>query len=92
MREERESKREQVFDLEKYLGKKVLISFFGGIQLSGKLKGYDQILNIVLSQATLIQGSDTEASSAIKELYKTPASSIMCKGVSICSIDLLEDK
>ncbi|KAI5190585.1 U6 snRNA-associated Sm-like protein LSm7 [Nematocida sp. AWRm77] len=89
MKEEREDKREQVFDLKKYLGRNVEISFFGGMQLCGVLKGYDQILNLVLDNAYMTKCPDTEEASNIEALCTAPPSTIMCKGVSISSIDLL---
>lgn len=82
------SKREQVFDLEKYVGKNVRISFFGGIQVSGKLLGYDQLLNIVLENGRVVSFVETEEE-IIKKISSDGPASMMCKGVSICSIDLL---
>lgn len=86
--ENKTNKREQVFDLEKYVGKEVRITFFGGIEVSGRLVGYDQLLNIVLEKGKVVEFISTEGGTAIDPCTEPP-SSMMCKGVSICSIDLL---
>ncbi|KAI5192150.1 U6 snRNA-associated Sm-like protein LSm7 [Nematocida minor] len=85
------SKRDQVFDLEKYVGKNVKISFFGGIQVAGKLLGYDQLLNLVLENARMVAFMNPEEEESLAGLFSEPPSSMMCKGVSICSIDLLSE-
>ncbi|EHY65020.1 U6 snRNA-associated Sm-like protein LSm7 [Nematocida ausubeli] len=88
--EEKASKRDQVFDLEKYVGKKVRICFFGGIEVTGCLLGYDQLLNIVLGDGKMASFSEQEDKSLdLGELMQEAPSSMMCKGVSICSIDLM---
>ncbi|OAG31189.1 U6 snRNA-associated Sm-like protein LSm7 [Nematocida displodere] len=89
MKDDKGGKREQVFDLERYSGKIVQISFFGGIQVCGRLKGYDQILNIVLENAKMTKTPDTECPE-VEALFNEKPSTFMCKGTSICSIDLLE--
>lgn len=88
MREEKEDKRMQVFDLEKYIGKNVHVTFFGGIEMSGRLKGYDQILNLVLEEARMVNIPGSE-DAQIEHLYSSAPSTITCRGASICSIDLV---
>ena len=41
-------KREAILDLSKYLNQTVKVEFVGGRVVSGTLKGYDQLLNLVL--------------------------------------------
>ncbi|KAI5187462.1 U6 snRNA-associated Sm-like protein LSm7 [Nematocida homosporus] len=89
MKEDRANKRVQVFDLEKYLGKMLQISFFGGIQICGRLTGYDQILNMVLEEAKMTKIAETDCAE-VSSLCQEKEATIMCKGSSICSIDLLE--
>lgn len=43
-------KREAILDLSKYVGSKVRVTFTGGRQVTGILKGFDQLLNLVLDQ------------------------------------------
>lgn len=38
-------------DLEKYLNKKIRVKFNGGREFVGMLKGFDQLVNIVLDDA-----------------------------------------
>ena len=42
--------RATVLDMEKYLDKEVRVKFVGGREVTGTLKGYDALLNLVLDQ------------------------------------------
>lgn len=46
-REER-PKKENILDLSKYADKQVTVKFSGGREVQGVLKGYDQLMNLVL--------------------------------------------
>ncbi|PCH00089.1 Ribonucleoprotein LSM domain, eukaryotic/archaea-type [Penicillium occitanis (nom. inval.)] len=41
-------KKENILDLTKYMDKEVIVKFNGGREVSGILKGYDQLMNLVL--------------------------------------------
>ncbi|KAL4994283.1 hypothetical protein BDV10DRAFT_189159 [Aspergillus recurvatus] len=41
-------KKENILDLNKYMDKEVQVKFNGGREVSGILKGYDQLMNLVL--------------------------------------------
>jgi len=41
-------KREAILDLSKYMNEYIRVKFTGGREVRGKLKGYDQLLNLVL--------------------------------------------
>ncbi|KAF8622284.1 hypothetical protein AX15_007150 [Amanita polypyramis BW_CC] len=41
-------KRESILDLTKYVNEKIRVKFTGGREVTGVLKGYDQLLNLVL--------------------------------------------
>ncbi|KAL4954245.1 hypothetical protein BDW69DRAFT_183691 [Aspergillus filifer] len=41
-------KKENILDLNKYMDKEVRVKFNGGREVSGVLKGYDQLMNLVL--------------------------------------------
>ncbi|KAF7130898.1 hypothetical protein CNMCM5793_003768 [Aspergillus hiratsukae] len=41
-------KKENILDLSKYIDKEVKVKFNGGREVSGMLKGYDQLMNLVL--------------------------------------------
>ncbi|CAH7666848.1 U6 snRNA-associated Sm-like protein LSm7 [Phakopsora pachyrhizi] len=43
-------KREAILDLSKYVDKRVRVKFMGGREISGILKGYDQLLNLVMDE------------------------------------------
>ena len=44
------SKRKQILDLKSQLGKKVRVTFQGGREVVGVLKGYDDMVNMVLEE------------------------------------------
>ncbi|KAJ1964703.1 U6 snRNP-associated protein Lsm7 [Dipsacomyces acuminosporus] len=44
-------KRDAIFDLKKYSDKRIRVKFMGGREVTGVLKGFDQLLNIVLDDA-----------------------------------------
>ncbi|EDR09380.1 uncharacterized protein LACBIDRAFT_234170, partial [Laccaria bicolor S238N-H82] len=43
-------KREAILDLSKYVNEKIRVKFTGGREVTGILKGYDQLLNLVLDE------------------------------------------
>ncbi|KAJ7452192.1 U6 snRNA-associated Sm-like protein LSm7 [Mycena galericulata] len=43
-------KREAILDLSKYVNERIRVKFTGGREVSGVLKGYDQLLNLVLDE------------------------------------------
>ncbi|KAM6493385.1 hypothetical protein JOM56_011519 [Amanita muscaria] len=43
-------KREAILDLAKYVDEKIRVKFTGGREVTGILKGYDQLLNLVLDE------------------------------------------
>jgi U6 snRNA-associated Sm-like protein LSm7 len=45
-------KREAILDLSKYINERIRVKFTGGREVTGILKGYDQLLNLVLDEVT----------------------------------------
>ncbi|KAK7055350.1 hypothetical protein R3P38DRAFT_2846547 [Favolaschia claudopus] len=43
-------KREAILDLSKYVNERIRVKFTGGREVNGVLKGYDQLLNLVLDE------------------------------------------
>lgn len=43
-------KREAILDLSKYVNERIRVKFTGGREVTGILKGYDQLLNLVLDE------------------------------------------
>ncbi|EER26791.1 Sm-like protein lsm7 [Coccidioides posadasii str. Silveira] len=43
-------KKENILDLTKYMDKEVHVKFSGGREVTGTLKGYDQLMNLVLDE------------------------------------------
>lgn len=44
-------KKENILDLNKYMGKGIIVKFSGGREVTGILKGYDALMNLVLDEA-----------------------------------------
>ncbi|EGG07517.1 uncharacterized protein MELLADRAFT_35470, partial [Melampsora larici-populina 98AG31] len=49
-RNEDKPKREAILDLSKYVNQRVIVKFMGGRQITGILKGYDGLLNLVMDE------------------------------------------
>jgi len=49
---EERKKREAILDLSKYVNERIRVKFTGGREVTGILKGYDQLLNLVLDEVT----------------------------------------
>jgi len=43
-------RREAILDLSKYVNERIRVKFTGGREVTGILKGYDQLLNLVLDE------------------------------------------
>ncbi|KAK3331123.1 hypothetical protein B0H66DRAFT_89928 [Apodospora peruviana] len=43
-------KKENILDLKKYMDKRVTVKFNGGREVTGELKGYDALMNLVLDE------------------------------------------
>ncbi|KAJ1951874.1 U6 snRNA-associated Sm-like protein LSm7 [Linderina pennispora] len=66
-REQKEKrKRDAIFDLNRYSDKRIRVKFQGGREVTGVLKGFDQLMNIVLDDAveTLRAHDNGEAAQA----------------------------
>ena len=74
-------KRESIIDLSKFIDKQVHVKFQGGREATGKLKGYDQLLNLVIEDATEC-ARDTEDSKKVRKLglvvCRGPAVTVIC--------------
>jgi len=63
-------------ELQKYVNQRVVLSFQGGRQVTGTLKGFDQLVNLVLEDATEVLAKDK--SGAARKL-----GTIMAKGTAV---------
>ena len=74
-------KRESIIDLSRFIDKQVHVKFQGGREATGKLKGYDQLLNLVIEDATEYS-RDTEDSQKTRKLglvvCRGPAVTVVC--------------
>ncbi|TKY86064.1 hypothetical protein EX895_004889 [Sporisorium graminicola] len=46
------SKKEAILDLSKYIDQKIRVKFAGGREVFGTLKGFDQLMNLVMDEVT----------------------------------------
>jgi len=51
-------KKENILDLTKYMDKEVCVKFNGGREITGTLKGYDQLMNLVLDDVKEVMRDD----------------------------------
>ncbi|GAB7348837.1 hypothetical protein MBLNU459_g7546t1 [Dothideomycetes sp. NU459] len=51
-------KKENILDLNKYMDKDILVKFNGGREVTGTLKGYDQLMNLVLDNVKELTRDD----------------------------------
>ncbi|XP_798585.3 U6 snRNA-associated Sm-like protein LSm7 [Strongylocentrotus purpuratus] len=50
--EQQKKKKESILDLSKYIDKQIRVKFQGGREVTGVLKGFDPLLNLVLDGTT----------------------------------------
>ncbi|EME47563.1 hypothetical protein DOTSEDRAFT_69495 [Dothistroma septosporum NZE10] len=53
-----ERKKENILDLAKYMDKEISVKFNGGREVTGTLKGYDQLMNLVLDNVKELTRDD----------------------------------
>lgn len=74
-------KKESIIDLSKFVDKVVRVKFQGGREATGKLKGYDHLLNLVLDDTTEYV-RDSEDSYKITET-KRHLGLVVCRGPAV---------
>ncbi|KAI0776792.1 U6 snRNA-associated Sm-like protein LSm7 [Trametes elegans] len=61
-------KREAILDLAKYANERIRVKFTGGREVTGVLKGYDQLLNLVLDEVQENVQTGSEGQSTTRNL------------------------
>ncbi|KUJ23633.1 U6 snRNA-associated Sm-like protein LSm7, partial [Mollisia scopiformis] len=56
--EREKPKKENILDLGKYMDKKITVKFTGGREVTGTLKGYDALMNLVLDDVEEVMRDD----------------------------------
>ena len=76
-------KKETILDLSRYLDKKIRVKFSGGREVSGVLKGYDPLLNLVLDSTVefMRETEDLKISAETRALGL-----VVCRGTSVILI------
>ncbi|PVU97309.1 hypothetical protein BB561_000621 [Smittium simulii] len=75
-------------DLSKYIDKKVNVRFEGGREVSGILKGYDQLQNMVLDETLELVQLQNEDGSSVEKTREVGL--LVCRGPSVITISPLE--
>mmetsp|Transcript_16787 Transcript_16787/g.20196 ORF Transcript_16787/g.20196 Transcript_16787/m.20196 type:complete len:101 (-) Transcript_16787:98-400(-) len=78
------NKKETVFDLGKHIDKSVRVKLSGGREVLGTLKGYDQLLNLVLDVTTEFL-RDPEDPLKITDATR-PLGLVVCRGTAVMLI------
>lgn len=74
-------KKESIIDLSKFIDRQVRVKFQGGREATGKLKGYDHMLNLVLDD-TVEYLRDTDDSYRVTENTRT-LGLLVCRGPAV---------
>lgn len=74
-------KKESILELSKFIDKQVRVKFQGGREVTGKLKGFDHLLNLVLDNCVEYL-RDTDDSYKITENTRT-LNLVVCRGPAI---------
>lgn len=86
------AKGKTVLDLDRYLGQRVTVKFSGGREVTGLLKGYDTLVNLVLDETKEFLRDPTDP---YKPSVRTRGLGLtVCKGSSvmlICPVDGTEE-
>ncbi|EON62254.1 hypothetical protein W97_01475 [Coniosporium apollinis CBS 100218] len=61
-------KKENILDLAKYVDKQITVKFNGGREVVGTLKGYDQLMNLVLDDVNEVMRADDEGNESSRSL------------------------
>ncbi|WIA12860.1 hypothetical protein OEZ86_006176 [Tetradesmus obliquus] len=78
------SKKESALDLAKFIDKGVRVKLAGGREVSGVLKGYDQLLNVVLDEAVEYLRDPTDPMRVTDETRTLGV--IVCRGTAVTMV------
>lgn len=80
-RRDNRPKKESIIDLSKFVDKLVRVKFQGGREATGKLKGYDHLLNLVLDEAVEYLRDDEDTSKISKNTRTLGL--VVCRGPAV---------
>lgn len=81
---EMKKKKETILDLSRYLDKKIRVKFSGGREVSGVLKGYDPLLNLVLDSTVEFMRETDDVKTSVPETRALGL--VVCRGTSVILI------
>lgn len=77
-------RKDPILDLGKYIDQPVRVKFHGGREVHGLLKGYDQLVNLVLDDCVEFLRDPTDASSVTEQTRAVGL--VVCRGTSVMLI------
>eukprot|EP01104_Vermistella_antarctica_P006565 TRINITY_DN17274_c0_g1_i1.p2 TRINITY_DN17274_c0_g1~~TRINITY_DN17274_c0_g1_i1.p2 ORF type:complete len:103 (+),score=32.63 TRINITY_DN17274_c0_g1_i1:251-559(+) len=77
-------KKESILDLNKFIDKEIMVKFSGGREVTGTLKGYDTLVNLVLDDCTEAL-RDPDDPYRITDQKRT-LGLVVCRGTSVMLI------
>ncbi|KAJ0406404.1 hypothetical protein P43SY_007012 [Pythium insidiosum] len=80
--------RREILDLAKYIDQPVRVKFFGGREVHGVLKGYDQLVNLVLDECIEFLQDPSGEYGATQETRKIGL--VVCRGTSVSLVSPVE--
>ncbi|KAJ3326606.1 Sm-like protein lsm7 [Blyttiomyces sp. JEL0837] len=76
-------KKENILDLGKYMDKQIRVKFAGGRVVTGLLKGFDPLLNLVLDETVEEQFTESES---VKDPVMRSLGLVVCRGTTVILI------
>ncbi|GLE02149.1 hypothetical protein PINS_up010987 [Pythium insidiosum] len=80
--------RREILDLSKYMDQPVRVKFFGGREVHGVLKGYDQLVNLVLDECVEFLRDPSDEYRTSQETRKIGL--VVCRGTSVSLVSPVE--
>jgi U6 snRNA-associated Sm-like protein LSm7 len=81
-------KAKPTLDLNSHLDCRVLVRFAGGRQVTGVLRGYDQLLNLVLDECEETMRDPSDLYTLLED--KRQLGLIVCRGTAVVMISLVD--
>ncbi|EFC50501.1 predicted protein, partial [Naegleria gruberi] len=90
--------RENILDLNQYISKQVLVKFIGGREVYGTLRGFDNMINLVLEDCYEfirdLQDHHNRQTDENNKQYVRKLGIVICRGTSLmhlCPVDGTEE-
>ncbi|CAI5706748.1 hypothetical protein KXD40_006136 [Peronospora effusa] len=82
------SRKDPILDLAKYIDQEVRVKFHGGREVTGILKGYDQLVNLVLDDCVELLRDPNDEYRITDETRKVGL--VVCRGTSVMLVSPMD--